>query len=103
MHFHLWVVEWRKKPQTLEVIHVQMREQEVHPAERPRECCTEPANACPGIEDQYRAVSAADFHTRRVPTIACRLGPWRRQGAARPPQRDVHHPVTSQKMAMAPR
>src|SRR5262249_21332753 len=103
MHFYLWVVEGCKKPQALEVVHVQMREQDVHAAERPGEYGAESADAGPRVEDEHRAVSAAHFHTRRIPTIACCLRPWCCYGPARPPERDVHHPATSQKMAMAPR
>ena len=64
---------------------MQVREQEIYPADGPGERRPEAADTGPRVEHQDRAICAPDFHTRRVPAIAFGLGPWRRQRPARAP------------------
>ncbi len=75
-----------EKAQALDVIHVQVGQQDVDPAQRARERGAEPAHARPGIEDQHGAVMALDGNTRGVAAIAGGPGPRRGNRSPRSPK-----------------
>src|SRR4029450_4531167 len=102
VHLHAGLVERRKKPEPLDVIHVQVGEQQIDAANPAREGGAESPYSRPGIEHQH-VVLRAHLDARGVAAVASSFGSRASQRTARAPERDVHHDRTSQKIATAPR
>ena len=78
MHLHIWIVQRRKKPQSLDMIHMHMREQDVDAFKIRRKADTKAANTCTRIQYQQGACIPSHFDARRIATISCSI--WSGRG-----------------------
>src|SRR5262245_53499441 len=97
------MIERTEETQALDVVHMEMREEDVDPISIRLDLCPESTNARTCVEDQHRAVVSAHFNGRCISSVPARLLPWGRQRSAGPEERHAHHSASSQKRATAPR
>src|SRR5262249_33646259 len=103
LDLHPWIVKRRKEAESLNVVHVQMGEKDVHPCQRLRERNSESADAGSGVENEQRAIATAHFHARGVAAVPRGFRARRRQRSARSPKTNVHGAAFCQKRTTAPR
>ncbi len=101
MNLDVRFIERLEEPEPLDMIHVQMREQQVDPPCRSAGERAEAADPGTRVEHKQAAVVIAHLHARGVTAVARRFSPGAGQRAARAPDRDLHY--SSQKSATAPR
>ena len=102
VHLHSRAIQRTEETQAEDVVHVEVREQHVHPCQSPRQLRREGPNAGPRIEHDDPSLRSRQSHARRVAAVSGRRGTRRRERAADPVQRDVHGPGRSQNIATAP-
>src|SRR5262249_19030735 len=102
MDLHARVEEWTKEPEPDDVVHVQMGQQHVDPAELCGQLASEGPDPRPRVQHEHGAVPAGHAYTRRVAAVASGGGAWLSQGAMCVIGCDLHGPCRSQNIAMAP-
>lgn len=75
MHLALTPEQWRKEPEALDVVHVQMRQQDVDAILLGRNDHAEATHARSRVKREETPFDAADLHRRRVAAVADRVGP----------------------------
>jgi hypothetical protein len=89
VHLEARLVQGSEEPEPEDVVHVEMREEDVDPGEVVRLAVDRP-DARSGVEDRDAVRHRPDRDARRVAAVARRPRPGARQGASHSPQDDVH-------------
>jgi hypothetical protein len=79
MDIDLGVIQRTKETQSLNVVHMKMRQEDIDTAGFRWELCSETADTGTGIENQYRTVISAHLDSRGVSAISARLNSGSRQ------------------------
>src|SRR5688572_18097845 len=102
MNFRLRVAKDTKEPETLDMIHMQVSKENIHPAQGARQRKAQAPDASSSVQNKHCAIIPSYFNTGGVSPITGSVKTRGGQRAARTPKCNLHT-LTSHNMASAPK